>query len=422
MTKITELPVATTIGADDVFVIVQSGTTKQVASNKPFTTLSAQSNNIRLSKDDGTDSVGRSQLADNYFLGNADYGPALRIKNPSDSKYFWITPYRYGMGVEYDGTLEFWVVDFSVKGNPRSTVGHPIPPRFWVDDNLDLGGLRMSGVVNAGQTVQYNEIVSERFDHTSHGNMRFILRDSTDQFDFRQGANNADASFLRLNPSGTGAAPNANESTSTLALVSTATAGVNVGPSIRFMGKSGNGVAEYSFAAIQGYKASAVAGEYTGALDFVLVTAVGGVITPMVLTQTGLNSTAIGATSPSTGAFTTISASGQITSTLATGTAPFVIASTTVVGNLNVSQLLGGTWAIPGQIGATTRNSGAFTTVTATNGITHGSATLLTTTTNLTDGAAASLGTLTNAPSAGNPSKWVPINDNGTTRYIPAWT
>lgn len=38
-----------------------------------------------------------------------------------------------------------------------------------------------------------------------------------------------------------------------------------------------------------------------------------------------------------------------------------------------------------------------------------------------TDGAAASLGTLTNAPAAGNPTKWIPIDDNGTTRYIPAW-
>lgn len=37
------------------------------------------------------------------------------------------------------------------------------------------------------------------------------------------------------------------------------------------------------------------------------------------------------------------------------------------------------------------------------------------------DGAAAATGTLTNAPAAGNPTKWIAINDNGTTRYIPAW-
>lgn len=46
---------------------------------------------------------------------------------------------------------------------------------------------------------------------------------------------------------------------------------------------------------------------------------------------------------------------------------------------------------------------------------------IMTTKTAFTNGAAAALGTLTNAPTAGNPTKWIPINDNGTTRYIPAW-
>lgn len=40
----------------------------------------------------------------------------------------------------------------------------------------------------------------------------------------------------------------------------------------------------------------------------------------------------------------------------------------------------------------------------------------------LADGAAAGAGTLTNAPTAGDPAKWVAINDNGTTRYFPTWT
>lgn len=39
----------------------------------------------------------------------------------------------------------------------------------------------------------------------------------------------------------------------------------------------------------------------------------------------------------------------------------------------------------------------------------------------LTNGAGAQVATMTNGPTAGNPTKWVPINDNGTTRYIPAW-
>lgn len=53
--------------------------------------------------------------------------------------------------------------------------------------------------------------------------------------------------------------------------------------------------------------------------------------------------------------------------------------------------------------------------------ITTGSTTLHTTSVALTNGAGASAGTLTNAPAVGNPTKWIPINDNGTTRYIPAW-
>ena len=52
--------------------------------------------------------------------------------------------------------------------------------------------------------------------------------------------------------------------------------------------------------------------------------------------------------------FTSVSSSGQITSTVATGTAPLVIASTTQVANLNASYLQGATWAAPGAIGGTT--------------------------------------------------------------------
>lgn len=39
----------------------------------------------------------------------------------------------------------------------------------------------------------------------------------------------------------------------------------------------------------------------------------------------------------------------------------------------------------------------------------------------LANDAGGSAATLTNAPAAGNPTKWIPIDDAGTTRYIPAW-
>lgn len=53
--------------------------------------------------------------------------------------------------------------------------------------------------------------------------------------------------------------------------------------------------------------------------------------------------------------------------------------------------------------------------------LTTNSTTLHATSVALANGAAAAAGTLGNAPAAGNPTKWIPINDNGTVRYIPAW-
>lgn len=66
----------------------------------------------------------------------------------------------------------------------------------------------------------------------------------------------------------------------------------------------------------------------------------------------------------------TISATGAITSTVSTGTAPLVIASTTKVSNLNVDLLDGSDWAAPPAIGSGTANSAAFTTISATGDVT----------------------------------------------------
>lgn len=46
---------------------------------------------------------------------------------------------------------------------------------------------------------------------------------------------------------------------------------------------------------------------------------------------------------------------------------------------------------------------------------------IIATSSSITTGAGAGTGTLTNAPASTNPTKWIPINDNGTVRYIPAW-
>jgi len=70
---------------------------------------------------------------------------------------------------------------------------------------------------------------------------------------------------------------------------------------------------------------------------------------------------AIGGTTAAAGAFTTV------TSTVVTGTAPFTVASTTNVANLNASSLNGATFAAPGAIGSVTASTGAFTTLSASS-------------------------------------------------------
>lgn len=57
-------------------------------------------------------------------------------------------------------------------------------------------------------------------------------------------------------------------------------------------------------------------------------------------------------------------------STVATGTAPFTVASTTAVANLNASLLLGQNWGNPGAIGGTTPAAITCTTLTATGAFT----------------------------------------------------
>lgn len=74
----------------------------------------------------------------------------------------------------------------------------------------------------------------------------------------------------------------------------------------------------------------------------------------------------------SAASFVAITYSGQLASTIATGTAPMVVASTTKVTNLNVDLLDGGDWSTPGAIGTGTPNTGAFTTLTTSGNATFG--------------------------------------------------
>lgn len=75
-----------------------------------------------------------------------------------------------------------------------------------------------------------------------------------------------------------------------------------------------------------------------------------------------------------------------------------------------------------GLLGLGTGAAGSFAGgLKLTNLTVNRAATFLSTSLALTDGAGAQVGTLTSSPVSGNPSKWIGIDDNGTTRYIPAW-
>jgi len=110
----------------------------------------------------------------------------------------------------------------------------------------------------------------------------------------------------------------------------------------------------------------------TGAVvlyDGALGTPASGTVTNLTGTASiSINGT-VGATTPNTGAFTTLSASGVITSTVSTGTAPFTVASTTQVANLNAATAGSATNATNTAITADSTNATNYLTfVSATTG------------------------------------------------------
>ena len=131
-------------------------------------------------------------------------------------------------------------------------------------------------------------------------------------------------------------------------------------------------------------------------------------INALTVTSGTINNTTIGATTATTGNFTTVNASGQITSTVTTGTAPFVVASTTAVANLtasNVSTNANLTGAITSTGNATILGTASFTSANLAGALTDetgtGSAVFATSPTLVT-------------PALGTPTALVGTNITGT--------
>lgn len=125
---------------------------------------------------------------------------------------------------------------------------------------------------------------------------------------------------------------------------------------------------------------------------------------------------------PSAGAGSTITRALSIrVSTPTSGTNNAAIADTTgFTGNWFINQAGTAANALGGVLVVGT-DPGGSNQLRVGGSLTISSTSLLSTKTSFTDGAAAATGTLTNAPAAGNPTKWIPLDDNGTTRYFPAW-
>lgn len=128
---------------------------------------------------------------------------------------------------------------------------------------------------------------------------------------------------------------------------------------------------------------------------------------------------------------TTGSASGEILMNGSTSGNLALIAGATAT-NLTITQpiTIGIAGSTAGEVAIAGSSSGAvgLTATSTGSGVistgdvfTNNASFLLRTQTTLSNAAASNTATLTNAPTSGNPTKWFAIDDNGTTRHVPAW-
>ena len=101
-----------------------------------------------------------------------------------------ITPYNYGMAIEYPSTIEVFSGNFSVHMHPSCAPLAYCGPgaNLWVGDEIDSGGLYVTALDNGGGTNSRVTLAADRFNHASHGSLNFVVRNTTDAFKFDVGA------------------------------------------------------------------------------------------------------------------------------------------------------------------------------------------------------------------------------------------
>jgi hypothetical protein len=97
-------------------------------------------------------------------------------------QHFLITPYEFGMAIEYPGVVEAWVTDFSIHGPGHGQGG----ARLWVGNDDDTGGILL-GARNSG-TETWGEIATQKFVGTGHGPLRLRTVKTDDWVEIWSGA------------------------------------------------------------------------------------------------------------------------------------------------------------------------------------------------------------------------------------------
>lgn len=150
---------------------------------------------------------------------NGNKIPVFRLRHPynveqlggsaSLARDFKILPYSAGMAIEYSGVLENWVGQFSIhRGinyHDTGDGGNGWGGVFWVGDDADTGGLRITARDNLfynNGNIKWTEISSEKFTQLSAGNLRLRTVDNTDRVDFVRGTRGSNDVYGFMSPNG----------------------------------------------------------------------------------------------------------------------------------------------------------------------------------------------------------------------------
>jgi hypothetical protein len=165
---------------------------------------------------DGVVSYSRQAASQMHFrLSRAPCPNPHAPVDPCDLSYpsaqhLLITPYRYGMAIEYPSVIEVWSKDFSVHHHNQGCSGAAchVGANFWVGDQYDAGGLFVTALDEGplgGRGPKYVVIAADTFQHTSHGSLRFTVRDATsDFFTFQVGPYKAETPVAWIDGTGKG--------------------------------------------------------------------------------------------------------------------------------------------------------------------------------------------------------------------------